>query len=269
MTGRRLLTSHYLRLGIVLGVILLLFVLNFATAGSGIKAKTAQEIVTQAKAAMLAQKTVEIIGDLDTLGMKAHVDLKSDVAGTILNGTVTANGGTMTLILVNQHRYMTMDQTMAKQLSGGLAVDLLAGKCIDYGDTGNQSLGNPVSGISGISVLSQGNLIDSLFKGKSFTKGTVKTIDGTEVLPLVDSEGELDIATQGDALPVQVNDGSRGGGALNFSNWGKPVKASAPSGCVGIQELMQQMGQSLPSQIQDLQHQLLNLLPTPMPTPTP
>ncbi len=244
-------TSRLTRFGFALGAGALLLS-GCAAADNGVKNASASDIVTKVKAAMVAQKTVEITGDADLSGKPAHLDLKIDLARATIDGNVTLkDGGKMAVVLVNKHLYMTMDKTLAEQFAGGSSsvAQLLSGKCIDVGDVTNQSSGSPLSGIGWFGNLGTGNLTDSLFKDKSYTKGSVKTINGTEVLALTDSKGELDIATHGDALPIQAvtkstDNTSPGNTTISFSNWGKLVNASAPSDCVSLEQLMSQFSGS-------------------------
>ncbi len=214
------------------------------TSGNGIKEATVQDIIAKVTAAVAVKNTVQITGNVALLGKDAKVDVKFDASGKAATGTLVVDGGNIVVIAAGGHAYLTLDQKAVGLLGlSGIAAAFLAGQCIDVGQTGSAS--GLIPGFAG--KLLGGNPADVFFKDTTVTKGAVVTVNGAEAqaLNITDATAptvktELDIATNGDPLPVRAvitDSKDNSTSTLTFANWGTPVSATAPTGCLDVGSL--------------------------------
>jgi len=168
-----------------------------------------------------------------TVGTTATVEAV-DAGPTVGQQTITIGTQTATLLYVGKVAYLRAESATLAQAAGLPTITAAdVGKWISYtpADRGYSSL------ITGLTLPS---LVTQILNGpRDLTLGSPTTVDGQLVVPIT---GEaryagklvnvtLDVTRGSDPLPVEINAVSRGANETSiFSNWGKPVTITAPSG---------------------------------------
>lgn len=205
-----------------------------APVDNGVAALTPTEILTKAQAALPKASSVHVTGTGEEQGQKFQLDLKiKNHEGATGFLTIPAGGPSGTasiridLVVLGQTAYLKGDKTFWQGVSGGdsQVAAKAAGKWVK---TTTQN--DKVKDLLTLSDLTQ--LSTTLLKpdGK-LTKGQQKEINGTKVVGLVDNSadgGTLYIATQGEPLPVQIAEGGKGSGRVDFQEYGAPIELTAP-----------------------------------------
>lgn len=187
-------------------------------ADNGLEARSADEILAQAKTALTAAKSFHVKGDMSDQGLTAKVDFK--VSGSDVAGTVEMQGANIELIKVGNDLYAKAPDTFWATLdpSGKLAV--LKGKYAKADMT-----------FSAFATMARAFTPDELLKPEgTVSKGEIKTINGTPAIGVIDSKDNsvAYIATKGQPLPVAF-DSNDGRSEVLLVEPGLPVEIKAPS----------------------------------------
>lgn len=190
---------------------------------NGVAALPASDILTKAMAALRAASSVHIKGEVTDEGKPIGLDLavtdKKDGVGTL-----TMAGQSVELTKIGTDVYMKADAGFWKQFAGAqgdVIATLLQGKYLKASATDAEfrSLAVFFDLVAAIDL-----------KGEA-TKGETKTINGITAIALTQkdstSAGTLWVATQGEPYPLRL-EGPKGEGAIDFTDYGKPVDIKTP-----------------------------------------
>lgn len=202
-------------------------------ADNGVAALAPADILAKAKAAFPKVPSVHVVGAGASDGQQFGIDLKiknnEGATGSLDLGVGGPDGTTtlkLELVLIGQTAYLKGDDEFWKTLTGGdQLVSKLHGKWVKT-TTQNERLKE---------LLSFGDLAELgkalLEPDGKLTKGAAKEIRGTTAIGLVEAGqdgGTLYIATEGEPLPLQINEGGKSTGSVDFQDYGKPVELTAP-----------------------------------------
>ena len=202
-------------------------------AGNGIAALTADEILTKAKAALVAAKSFHVKGTTIEDGEKLTVDIK--VAGKDVVGSLVTGKAKVELLAVGGKQFIRPNEAFWSVSGAGKqahAIAQLVGTRWVKVTPGDKDLSD---------LFSLGEADTLLDPDGALTKGTEKEIAGVPAIGLVDAGkpgGTLWVATTGEPLPLQL-DGTDGSGAT-FSEFGKAfteIKQPAASDVLDLASL--------------------------------
>ena len=190
---------------------------------NGIAAMSAQQILDKAMTALKTAKSVHIKGDIKTDEGLISLDLtltdKKDGVGSMAMG-----GQKVELTRIGTDIYMKADAGFWKQFAGdqgGVIATLLAGKYLKA-TTSDGEFGSLASFFD----FAEGIELDG-----EATKGETKAINGINAIAVKESggtsPGTVWIATQGEPYPLRL-EGPPGEGAIDFTDYNKPVDIKAP-----------------------------------------
>ena len=187
---------------------------------NGVETLSADEILTKAKAALIAAKSFRVKGDMAEEGQTVAVDFK--VSGSDLSGTIEMNGAGIEIIKVGNDLYVKApDAFWANLTSSGNAGALAALK-------GKYAKADMT--FAAFATISNGFTPDGLLKAEGTTsKGETKTVSGTPAIGVVDSKDKsvVYVATQGQPLPVAF-DSADGKSEALVTEAGQPMEIKAP-----------------------------------------
>jgi hypothetical protein len=200
------------------------------TKDNGEAAKTAAQVVADAKAASMAAATVHISGVGTTSGQPLKLDLFL-VAGKGGRGMLTVNGLTFQIVRVGNSAYFKGDSTFWRNFGGAAAAELLQGRWLEApANAGRFSAFTPLTDI--------GKLFTALFALKDSIRNEGRTtLDGVSVVAIKDTTnaGTLYVAASGTPYPVAIR--QNGQGKLKFDAWNGAVTLAAPKRPVKIASL--------------------------------
>jgi hypothetical protein len=216
---------------------LLLIALSGAGCGSSslsntITSKSAEEIVSESKAAADAASSVHVAGSLNSGGSVVKLDL-SLVAGKGATGELSQNGSSFKLILVGGTAYISGSPAFYRSLGGSAAAQLFNGKWLKASATSGEFA-------SFSQLADMRKLIDSTLAGHGgLAKGATMVVNGEKVIAINDTSkaGTLYVATTGKPYPIQLSKGGSESGKISFEDWNKPVTIAAPANAVDLAEL--------------------------------
>jgi hypothetical protein len=207
---------------------------NPAPVDNGVAALAPTEILAKAQAALPKVSSVHVTGQGQEEGQQFQLDLKiKNHEGATGSLTIPAGGPSgsgsfkIDLIVLGQTAYIKGDKTFWTAIGGGDATiaNKVGGKWVK---TTTQN--NKVKDLLTLADLNE--LSSSLLKPEgTVTKGEQKKINGKKAIGLVDGSkdgGVLYIATEGDPVPVQIAEGGKGSGRVDFQDYGAPVELAAP-----------------------------------------
>ena len=187
-----------------------------ASAGIGVTALSADEILQKSKDALKTAKTFRAAGTTADDSGPLTVDLRVDGASFI--GTMTQGPAKMQLLQVGGKKYFRPNEQFWV-----MTTDAKRGKAMakSFGDRWISGAENDASFNSLFTIGS----VDEMFKPTgAVSKGTEKTIAGVPAISLKDA-GDADtliwIATTGEPYPLRMD--GKGGAQLVFSGFGEPV----------------------------------------------
>jgi len=190
---------------------------------NGIAAMSAQQILDKAMTALKTAKSVHIKGDIKTDEGLISLDLTlTDKKDGV--GSMSMAGQKVELTKIGTDIYMKADAEFWKQFAGdqgGVIATLLAGKYLKA-TTSDGEFG---------SMASFFDFTESLELDGEATKGETKAINGINAISVKEaggtSPGTVWIATQGEPFPLRL-EGPPGEGAIDFTDYNKPVDIKAP-----------------------------------------
>jgi hypothetical protein len=201
---------------------------------NGVAALSADEILSKAKTALSAASSFRIKGDMtESDGTKTTVDLTVAKNGDG-KGTFATSGLSFEIIKVGTDVYVKASEdfwkTFIPEKQQAAALLLLKGRYVKADATQAQ--------FSSFGTVFDVN--EMLKPEGTFTKGDVSTVNGTEVIALIDSKNndKLYIATHGDPYPVRMESGPSSGADFSDINGTADIKAPSADQILDLKSLM-------------------------------
>jgi hypothetical protein len=203
-----------------------------SSSSNSIASKSAEEIVSESKAAADTASSVHVSGSLTSGGSPITLDLNL-VAGKGATGELTENKASFKLVLVGGTAYISGSPSFYRSLGGAAAVQLLAGKWLKAPATTGEfaSFG---------SLADMRKLIDTTLAGHgALAKGATSTVSGQQAIAITDTtkHGTLYVATTGKPYPIQISKDGAEAGKIAFDRWNQPVTITAPANSIDLSEL--------------------------------
>lgn len=197
---------------------------------NGIAKLSADNALTKVKTAVKDVKSVHIAGTINQQGQTLDLDVHA--ARDKGQGTLTINGGTMEVRLLEGTTYVKAEASTFEKLGVPTAqAGMIGGKWLKSGGASSQfaAFGQ---------FLELDQLFDSLLTPEGeLEKGDTTDIEGEAAIALVDNAetgGTLYIATTGDPLPLRITKSGSGGGQVDFTEYDADVTVTAPDGALDI-----------------------------------
>ena len=186
-------------------------------ASNGVEAQSADEILAQAKAALIAAKSFHVKGDMSDQGLTAKVDFK--VSGSDIAGTVEMQGASIEMIKVGNDLFVKAPDNFWANLDPSRSFAALKGKYAKADMT-----------FAAFATLAKTFTPDEILKVEgTASKGGSKTINGNPAIGVVDTKDKsvVYVATKGEPLPVALDSDGGKNEALLIEH-GQPVEIKAP-----------------------------------------
>lgn len=226
---RTILSSAFV---LVLSLVALTGCGSSGSSGNGITSKSADQIVSESKAAADSASSVHVAGTISSGNSPVTLDLNlvADKGGT---GEISLGGLSFKLIVAGQTAYMSGSSAFYRHIGGTAAAQLLAGKWLK------------VSAVSGefaafAQLADMRKLLDSaLISHGTLAKGATTTVNGQPVIAITDTTkgGVLYVATSGKPFPVEITKTGAESGKITFDDWNKAVAITPPANSVDLAEL--------------------------------
>jgi hypothetical protein len=203
-----------------------------SSSSNSITSKSAQQIVSESKAAADSASSVHVSGALKSGGTPVTLDL-SLVADKGASGEISQGGTSFKLIIVGGTAYISGSPAFYRNLGGAAAAQLFDGKWLKA----SASTGEFAS-FSQLADMRK--LIDtSLSSHGALAKGSTTEVNGQKVIAINDTSkaGTLYVATTGKPYPVQISKGGSESGKIGFDHWNKPITIAPPANSVDLSEL--------------------------------
>jgi hypothetical protein len=203
-----------------------------SSSSNGTASKSAEQIVSESKAAADAASSVHVSGSLKSGGASVKLNLNL-AAGKGAQGEISQNGASFKLILVGNTAYISGSPAFYRSLGGSAAAQLFKGKWLKASATSGE-----FASFKQLGDMRQ--LIDStLTSHGALVKGATTTVGGQQAIAITDSakDGTLYVAATGKPYPLQISKGGSESGKIAFSGWNQPVTITAPSNAVDLSEL--------------------------------
>ncbi|MFB7948919.1 hypothetical protein ACFC6L_28845 [Kitasatospora phosalacinea] len=204
-------------------------------AGGGLEKLTVEEILTKMRAANGKLTSVKA-----TISV---VDAESDVSGTVAadsSGNCTADlsikdQGKFSILRTGGKTWLKPDAQFIKLVvptANASVTNMIAGKWLTGGSMDSEAEGFGSFCDMPLEVLKSAGQDENGAPDNTGTKGEVKKVGGVDaiVLKVKDDEGspmEAAVANEGEAYLLSVTSGDEG--SMQFSDFNKPVKVSAPT----------------------------------------
>ena len=215
-----------------------LVVLMVAAAGcgggsksNGEAAKTADQVVTDAKTAATSAKAVHVSGSITDAGQPLTLDITivKDAGG---QGTMSESGLKFEIIRVGSKAYIKGSDAFLRKFAGAAGAQLLKGKWLQ----GSATTGD-------LAALAPLTDIGKLFNGALGSHGKLEnngetTFKGQKVVAIEDTTqgGTLYVASTGTPYPVAIV-GGKDQGTITFDKWNDTMSITAPKGAVDMSKL--------------------------------
>jgi hypothetical protein len=203
-----------------------------SSAGNGVAAKSASEIVSAAQTAADGASSVHVSGSIVNATTPIALDMEL-VSGQGGRGQLSENGVSFELIEIGGYVYIKGSRAFYSHVAGPAAAQLLDGKWLKA-PAGSGAFAS----LSSLTDLRK--LLDSTLSSHGkLDKGATSTIAGQPAVAVKDATrgGTLYVATTGTAYPLQIAKGGNSGGKITFSDWNKPVTLKAPANAVNLAQL--------------------------------
>jgi len=209
------------RLAAVAALALSSLVVACGSSGNGEDGKSADQIVSDAKAALGSATAFHLVGNVVSDSGKVAFDMKVDDKNTT-SGSITQDGVTFDFVNVGGKLYFR-SKALWQKAAPSLA-DTLGDQWVTV--TGNSQLESNASSVTALGDASQ--LADQLgSSGGPYTKGSTKTVDGQQAIAVTSKDGEMDVALTGKPYPLHFDGGSHG--TIDISEYGSHFSITAPS----------------------------------------
>jgi len=203
-----------------------------SSSDNSIASKSAEQIVSESKAAADAASAVHVSGSLKSGSVPVTLKLNL-VAEKGAQGEISQNGASFKLILVGNTAYISGSPAFYRGLGGSAAAQLFKGKWLKASATSGE-----FASFKQLADMRQ--LIDTTLAAHgTLVKGATTTASGQPVIAVTDTtkDGTLYVATTGKPYPLQLSKGGSESGKITFSDWNRPVTITAPSNAVDLSEL--------------------------------
>jgi hypothetical protein len=203
-----------------------------SSGGNGIASKSAQEIVSESKAAADSASSVHVAGSLNSGSTPVTLNLNL-VAGKGASGELSQNGASFKLILVGGIAYISGSPGFYRSLGGSAAAQLFKGKWLKASASSGEFA-------SFSQLADMRKLIDTTLAGHGgLAKGSTTTVNGQKAIAINDTSkaGALYVATTGKPYPVQLSKDGSESGKIAFDRWNQSVTIAAPANSVDLAEL--------------------------------
>lgn len=221
-----------------LAALALLFALGALTGCGGssssnsIASKSAEQIVSESKAAADKASAVHVSGALNSGGTPVSLDLNL-VAGKGAKGELSQNGASFKIVLVGNTAYILGSPAFYHSLGGAAAAQLFNGKWLRASASSGEFA-------SFSQLADMRKLIDTTLAGHgALTKGAVSVVKGQKAIAITDTtkKGTLYVATTGQPYPVQLSKDGSETGTIAFDGWNQAITITAPSNSIDLSEL--------------------------------
>jgi len=197
--------------------------------GNGEDGKSADQIVSDAKAALKSATSFHLAGNINDGGNNIVLDMKVQDKDTT-SGHMTTGGLSFDFVTAGGTFYFRGKQLWAK-VNPGVA-DQIGDKWVSV--SSSDQLASQVDQVTQLADASQ--LADSLGSaGGPYTKGGTSTVNGQSVVVVKSKDGSLDVALSGKPYPVHLDGGSHG--KLDITEYGGSFGIKAPSGALDYSSL--------------------------------
>jgi hypothetical protein len=202
-----------------------------SSSDNGVAAKSADQIVTTAVAAIDAAQTVHVSGTVNSSGTLVTLDL-SIVAGKGARGEMSESGLSFRLIADGDYVYINGSKEFWLKSGGSAAAKLFDGKWLKASaKTGS------FASLSSLTDLHA--LVGGLVHHGKLQKGSTTTRDGKRVIAVRDTtnQGTLYVATTGKPYPVEIEKAGAGAGHITFDRIDAPVSLTPPANSIDTTKL--------------------------------
>lgn len=200
--------------------------------GNGVGDKSPSEIITAAKVAADAARSVHVSGSIFRGPSQITLDMNL-LAGAGGSGKLSEAGVPFELIQTGATVYIKGSPAFYRRLGGEAAAQLLQGKWLKAPTSSSQ-----FASIASFTDLRQ-LLEKTLSSPGALAKGATATLDGQKVIGVKDtsSGGTLYVATTGPPYPIEISKGGSDGGTIAFDRWNEPVSLAPPADAIDISQL--------------------------------
>jgi hypothetical protein len=202
-----------------------------SSSGNGVAAKSPQEIVSAATAAVAGAATVHVSGSIVSEGKPISLDMEL-VAGKGGKGQISVQGLRVDLIAVEKAVYVNGSRSLYARLAGPAAASVLHGRWLKV-PSSLRSFGS----LSAVTSLT--GLVDTtLAEHGTLTRAPGRVIEGKPAVGVSDASrrGTLYVAATGEPYPLEITK-SGSGGRIMFDRWNQPVTLMPPPDPININEL--------------------------------
>lgn len=190
------------------------------------KGRPPQQVVADAKGALLSAKAVHVTGTVSQQGQSEQLDVRFQ--GDDATGTVTVGGQAAQLVRTGGKLYLKASASFWSRTAGA---------------AGN-ALGDKWLVVDGDQATSGSLTLQSLAASLDATgsqltpQTTTATVDGASAVVVSQQDGStLAVAATGTPYPLRIiNKDAQAAGQISFSDYGKTVGITAPQGAVTLQQ---------------------------------
>jgi hypothetical protein len=196
------------------------------SASSALAAASADEILAQARQALLEAGSVHVKGTVRSADVPYKLDLRMlrKVGAT---GSVTEQGTSLGVVRIKDVAYVRLDQASWRAVTGSTATARqFAGKYLKV-TASNADAFKPFLTLTDVDQVFDTLLVPS----GSVTKGRVTTIGGRKVIDLrIDGgrTGDVYVALDGPSYPLRLTYGRGAAQQVNLDSFGSKVTLTAP-----------------------------------------
>jgi len=186
---------------------------------NGVQELSAKQILARVQDAVAAATSVRVAGSIIQGGSSLDVNLQLGADGSA-SGSLAGNGQLVQILAIDGTVYASADEAFWAGQVDAQAAAQLANKYVEVpADNNSLNSFSNYDAFIGQLVSPEGTV----------TKGDQTTVDGVDVIELIDSKGEgvLSISLVGEPLPVKV--GSPTAGELNLTDWSAAFTVTAPA----------------------------------------
>jgi hypothetical protein len=197
-----------------------------ASASPGLAAASADEVLAQARQALLTAGSVHVKGTVRSADIPYKLDLHM-VRKIGATGSVAEQGTSLGVVRIKDVAYVQLDQASWRAVTGSTATARqFAGKYLKV-TASNADAFKPF-----LTLTDLDRVFDTLLlPGGSVTKGRVSAIGGRKVLDLrIDGgrTGDVYVALDGPPYPLRLAYGRGGAQQVNLDGFGRKVTLTAP-----------------------------------------
>jgi pyruvate/2-oxoglutarate dehydrogenase complex dihydrolipoamide acyltransferase (E2) component len=201
-------------------------------ASNGIAARSAEQIVSAARAAANGASTVHVAGSVRDAGRPLDIDLEL-IAGHGGRGRIVVDGLTIDVVNAAGVIYVNGSAAFYTRIAGPAAARVLKGKWLKAPASAGDFA--PLEELTDLR-----SFLDSALAGHgTLRRGAITTASGREAIAVKDVSkgGALLVAARGAPYPLQITNGGPRGGTIVFDRWDRPATVSAPANAINIKQL--------------------------------